>query len=358
MYLKQLDITNVRNLRSATIEPHTHFNIFYGKNGSGKTSVLEAIHILGLGKSFRHHQIDSTIHYDSAALSVVGQLMSAEKTYPVGIEKQSQGKTTIRINGESANSAAKLAEVLPQQLIHPDSDQLISGSPKLRRQFLDWGLFHVEQNFFPAWQRLQKILKQRNAALKFQQSREYVSSWDGEYVIVCEEISKMRKSYIEQLQPLFSEMIKFLLAQPPVEIAYQRGWQASDLLSLLQQSYNRDMQLGYTQLGPQRDDMRVFSGEYAVEDVFSRGEQKLVVIALRLAQGKLLRQITSKNCLYLLDDFAAELDAVHRHKVIEILSNLGSQVFLTTIDVAEVKEAIDFVQPRLFHVEQGRIKQV
>jgi DNA replication and repair protein RecF len=358
MPISSLEITNVRNLESVACEPHAKFNVFYGQNGSGKTSVLEAIHILSVGKSFRHHQVDNLINYNSSSLAVVGRLQSTVNQYSVGIEKQTRGKTTIRVNGENCHSAAALAKLLPQQLIHPDSDMLISGSPKLRRQFIDWGLFHVEQKFFSIWQQLQKILKQRNAALKLQQSREQISCWDEEYVTISQEISQMRRQYLLQLQPLFNHMINFLLKKPVINIAYQQGWQGDNLLALLAKNYYRDLQLGYTQFGPQRDDMGIYSAQRPIAEILSRGEQKLVVVALRLAQGQLLQRITNESCIFLLDDFAAELDIPHRQKMIEILNDLGAQVFLTTIELEEVKTAINFINPRLFHVEQGTLKQV
>jgi DNA replication and repair protein RecF len=332
--------------------------VFYGQNGSGKTSILEAIHILSVGKSFRHNQIDNLISYGSSSLTVVSRLQSTINQYLLGIEKKTRGKTTIHVNGENYQSAAALAKLLPQQLIHPDSDMLISGAPKLRRQFVDWGLFHVEHNFFSIWQQWQKVLKQRNAALKLQQSREQISCWDEEYVAFSQEICQMRQQYLRQLQPLFKHMINFLLKKPVIDIAYQRGWEEENLLALLAKNYYRDLQLGYTQFGPQRDDIGIYTDQRPIAEVLSRGEQKLVVVALRLAQGQLLQRITNKACVFLLDDFAAELDIPHRQKMIEILDDLDAQVFLTTIELEEVKSAINFINPHMFLVEQGTIKQV
>jgi DNA replication and repair protein RecF len=357
------EIKAVRNLQNVSFSAHPGFNVFYGINGSGKTSILEAIYILSSGKSFRHHSTQAVIHHELPALSIFSWILTGNSLNlikkPAGIEKTKEGKTLIRLDGQSVASAAALAECLPLQIIHPESDILITGSPKWRRQFLDWGLFHVEPAFFPAWQRLQKVTKQRNAVLKQTQDRAQVSSWDPEYVQFSELVSEYRKNYLDQFQSYFQEMIKYFLPNKVMRLVYQRGWpEEADLINILSKNFYRDIQLGYTCYGAQRDDLVVFCEDAIASEVLSRGEQKLVVIALRLAQGRFLKEKSQKNCLYLLDDFAAELDSIHRRQVVEILSQLQSQIFLTTIDYQEVSDSLREIDLSLFHVEQGEVVAV
>jgi DNA replication and repair protein RecF len=168
-----------------------------------------------------------------------------------------------------------------------------------------------------------------------------------------------RRDYLEKLAVLFQVIIKDFLPAFQLELVYHRGWpKDSSLAELLERHYFRDVQLKHTHYGPHRDDVIIQCGENKASEMLSRGEQKLVVIALRLAQGQLLKEIRDKTCLYLLDDFAAELDANHRLCVIERLVSFKSQVFLTTIDYGEVKSCIHFAHPKLFHVEHGAIKEV
>ena len=152
MSLRRIMVTAVRNLHPVTLSPSPRINILYGANGSGKTSVLEAVHLLGLARSFRSTRLNPVIQYEQPACTVFGEVeLTSGGTSNLGVSRERQGEFTIRIDGQNAKSAAQLAELLPLQLINPDSFRLLEGAPKIRRQFLDWGVFHVEPRFLPAW---------------------------------------------------------------------------------------------------------------------------------------------------------------------------------------------------------------
>lgn len=356
MWFSQCEINAVRNLQANSLVLSPGFNVFFGQNGSGKTSVLEALYLLAHNRSFRHHTISPVISHQADALSVFARVNYQEGVHAVGVEKTREGKTTFRLDGESVSSAATIAEIVPLQLIHPDSDELLTGTPRLRRQFMDWGVFHVEHSFLEVWQRWQRALKQRNAALKCGGGRDQVCAWDGELAETSERISLFRQRYLETLSEEFSSIISDFLPGFSLQLTYQRGWPKESVLGeLLERHYFRDIQLKHTYYGPHRDELMIQCGENRASEMLSRGEQKLVVIALRLAQGQLLKRVKEVSCCYLLDDFAAELDAGHRRSVIERLMNFQSQVLLTTIDYDEVSASVDFANPVLFHVEHGRI---
>ena len=139
----------------------------------------------------------------------------------LGVSRDRQGDFQIRIDGQNARSAAQLAETLPLQLINPDSFRLLEGSPKIRRQFLDWGVFHVEPRFLPAWQRLQKALKQRNSWLR-RGTLDAVSqaAWDRELCLASDEIDGYRRSYIQQLKPVFEQTLSELVALEGLTLSY------------------------------------------------------------------------------------------------------------------------------------------
>lgn len=151
MSLTRVSVTAVRNLHPVTLSPSPRINILYGDNGSGKTSVLEAIHLLGLARSFRSARLQPVIQYEEAACTVFGQVMLANGIASnLGISRERQGEFTIRIDGQNARSAAQLAETLPLQLINPDSFRLLEGAPKIRRQFLDWECSTWNLGFCPS----------------------------------------------------------------------------------------------------------------------------------------------------------------------------------------------------------------
>ncbi len=359
MSLSRITVTAVRNLHSVTFSPSSRINILYGANGSGKTSLLEAIHLLGLARSFRSNKPLSIIHYEQPACSVFGRVLRLDGLHSnLGISRNRQGELQIRIDGQNARSTAQLAEVLPLQVINPDSFRLLEGAPKIRRQFLDWGVFHVEQRFMPAWQRLQKALRQRNSWLRHG-TLDSVSqaAWDRELCLASDELDGYRRIYIQALKPVFERILSALVEFDGLTLSYYRGWDKDKpLTNVLATSLSRDQQLGYTQAGPQRADLRLRFGAHNAAEILSRGQQKLVICALRIAQGYLLNQAKHGQCIYLVDDLPSELDEQHRQALCRLLEDLQCQVFITCVDREYLKNGWRTDTPvAMFHVEHGVI---
>lgn len=361
MSLLRVSVTAVRNLHPVTFSPSPRINILYGANGSGKTSVLEAVHVLGLARSFRSTRLTPVIQYEQPTCTVFGQIDTGEGgTSNLGVSRERHGEFTIRIDGQNARSAAQLAEILPLQLINPDSFRLLEGAPKIRRQFLDWGVFHVEPRFMATWQRLQKALRQRNSWLRHG-TLDAVSqaAWDRELSLASAEIDEYRRNYIMALKPVFERILKELVELDGLTLSYYRGWDKDrELSEVLAASLIRDQQMGHTQAGPQRADLRLRLGAHNAADILSRGQQKLVVCALRIAQGHLVSQVRRGQCIYLVDDLPSELDEQHRRALCRLLEELNCQVFITCVDHELLRDCWHMDTPvALFHVEQGRITQ-
>jgi DNA replication and repair protein RecF len=361
MSLTRFTVTAVRNLHPVTLSPSPRINILSGDNGSGKTSLLEAIHLLGLARSFRSTRLLPVIQYEQAQCTIFGQVQLGHGALSsLGISRDRQGAFQIRIDGQNARSAAQLAETLPLQLINPDSFRLLEGVPKVRRQFLDWGVFHVEPRFLPAWQRLQKALRQRNSWLR-RGTLDSASqaAWDRELCLASDEIDGYRRSYIQALKPEFERVLAQLLEVSGLTLSYSRGWDKErDLSEVLSSSLLRDQQLGHTQAGPQRADLRIRHGAHNAVDILSRGQQKLVVCALKIAQGHLLNQTKRGQCIYLVDDLPSELDQQHRSALCRLLEDLDCQVFITCVDHELLRDGWSTETPvAMFHVEHGRITQ-
>lgn len=360
MSLVRLSVTGVRNLSAVTLAPSPRINLLYGDNGSGKTSLLEAIHLLGLARSFRSTRLSPVIQHEQQSCTVFGQLDALAGAHQLGVSRDRDGEMQIRIDGQNARSAAQLAEALPLQLINPDSFRLLEGAPKVRRQFLDWGVFHVEPRFLPAWQRLQTALRQRNSWLRHGTlDSASQAAWDREMAQASEEIDAYRRAYIQQLKPVFEDTLAQLLDLPGLALSYYRGWDKErNLLDVLQASLARDQALGHTQAGPQRADLRVRLDGHNAAEILSRGQQKLVVCALRIAQGHLLNAARAGQCIYLVDDLPSELDEVHRRALCRLLDDLHCQVFITCVDRDLLKEGWHAETPvAMFHVEQGQVSQ-
>lgn len=356
-YIASLKINHFRNLASIDINTTPKFNIFYGENGSGKTSVLEAIHYLGLGKSFRTHVADRIVQYGEDAFSIILNTLADSEPSLIGLERSLSNGKKIRMNGETLNSLSQVAKILPLQLIRTDSYRYFHDGPKVRRQFLDWGLFHVKQSFLSQWRQLQNATQQRNAGLKARAPQSEIQAWDPEIARIGEEIHQWREKYVEQLQPILNNALKYLLNSEELQLVYQKGWNSDySLEHALRKSYYRDSQLGYTQTGPHRADLQLYYNKTPVDDYLSQGQQKLAAYALYLAQGQLMKQLTDSSPIYLIDDLPSELDPLKRQQITRLLADIDAQVFINGITKGELEDIIRIEGSNLFHVEHGDIK--
>jgi DNA replication and repair protein RecF len=355
MLLHKLQIIHLRNLKHINLSDLAPVNVITGKNGSGKTSILEAIYILGTGKSFRSHLKSRLIQFDQNVMTLFCKISSHGKFITLGIEKSVNDETKLRVQGESVASVAQFAKYFPIQLFHPQSYELLDGGSKPRRAFIDWGLFHVEHEFAAYWNKLQRLLKQRNAAIKACLSSDEITLWDSDFVKLSEIITLMRASYIEQLIPIFNKIINSIFDEININFKFYRGWsEDKPLEEYLQQRLFKDKQLGYTSYGPHKADIRLSYLGTPIQDVLSRGQQKLLVFALRFSQAILLQQQTSKSVLFLIDDIASELDNEHKNKLLKLINEHSKVMqFILTGTNSDVFSEIE--NKKLFHVERGEI---
>lgn len=352
--LATLAIQSFRNLETISFTCSPSFNVISGCNGAGKTSLLEAIYLLARGRSFRTSHLTRMISHADPTFYVHATLVDGTE---LGMSRGRDSELTIKLNGRSPDTLSDLLHCLPLQLINPYSFSLLQHGPKARRQFLDWGVFHVEQRFMPAWRRYQKALKHRNAALKQHLPKTQIQAWDHELVAHAQILDTTRRTYLEQFQPLFTTELEDLLGIP-VQLSYQRGWSKSDeLLAVLSQHYERDLAHGHTSVGPQRCDLVFTVNHIPAQDVLSRGQQKLLLTALHLSQGKLHNLATSKPYVCLLDDFDAELDADNQLILLQKLQQLDSQIFIATTSHERLIASLGKQAYKLFHVEQGCLNQ-
>ncbi len=357
MIIHKLVIDDFRNFSHVEIAPSERINLIYGNNGSGKTSLLEAIYYLSMGRSFRTHLNGRVIQNTQQKFSLFAQM----DTTSIGMERNRDGAFRFKVADSCVETVAELAQRLPTQLINPDAYRLLDDGPKFRRDFIYWGLFHHEPHFLSLWREISRVLKQRNVALKQRLKKDEVLFWDNTFVELADKIADMALHYIEAFKPYFFSLLKKLLLDiKGIEIRYWRGWaQDQELATLLQQGFASDSQLGYTQYGPQRANLVITVDGIPAKDYLSRGQQKLFVYAMRLAQGILLQQQNSnKRCLYLIDDLPAELDESRRQALFTILADLDSQIFITGVDAALLDPLLEVDLTEMFHVKHGELAQL
>jgi DNA replication and repair protein RecF len=328
--LGRLQVTDFRCLQSVQIELDPRFTLISGPNASGKTSLLEAIYVLGRGRSFRTRRLEHLIRNGAERFVVFGEVDLGLRRIPMGVEGSRTG-IRARIDGDSPPSLAELALQLPVQIIDPEVHHLIEEGPARRRRFLDWGTFHVEQSFVGHWRRYQQALRQRNAALRSRQPRSVVSVWDSDLLRSGELLSEARSRYVSALGPQAKAIGANLLGMD-LSLSYRAGW-AKDLTmpEALDQSWNHDVDSGATQIGPHRAELAIRLDGTAVKDRVSRGQQKLLAAALLIAQIKLFPENSSVQPSLLLDDPAAELDDERLAGLIHEVSAQSVQLIVTTL---------------------------
>lgn len=364
MLIKRLDIQGVRNINNASLSPLSDINILYGDNGAGKTSVLEAINLLSTAKSFRSHKIKTVIADTSASCVIFGEVELSGLGYqPLGIERSRLPGNSgeMRVSGKSIKSASILAENLPVQVMSADTFRLLEGSPSVRRQFIDWGVFHVEHRFHSVWKNFQRCLKHRNSLLRSGRIGDgQLSVWTKELEELGTQLDGFRRDYVERLIPVFNTILSELLSLTGIEVRYYRGWDKErNYADVLAANLLRDEDHGFTQAGPHRADLKIRIGVNNAADILSRGQQKLVVCALRVAQGYLMAQTNSKKCVFLVDDLPAELDFEHRRSLCKLLEGMDCQVFVSCVEPNDLEGCwSDQAQVAMFHVEHGEISRL
>ena len=355
MTLLKLDVFSVRNIHSASIQPSPTLNFLTGANASGKSSLLEAIFILGRARSFRTHHIKQAISFEQTQMIVAAQVQQRGGSVSnIGIQVDNK-QVEIRIDQEN-RPKADLAYALPVQLIHPKSYRLLDAGPQNRREFLDWGIFNHNRNFLSQWRKFSKALQQRNALLKTRQIKQ-LPAWDKELIEYGNAVNQFRKEYVQLLQPVFLQMASHFLDTDDIDIYFVAGWDEKiSLEQALQNDLEKDLRYGFTHSGPHRADFLTFYNKKSAKDFLSRGQQKLLVLALLLSQVDLLNEEAQNNCCVLIDDLAAELDTGNRSKLLKYLAGIGCQVFATSTEVADLGDLSALENYKVFHVEQGQLK--
>ncbi|MDR5898908.1 DNA replication/repair protein RecF [Halomonas vilamensis] len=356
MSIEQLNFQGLRNLAPVTMAPCARINVISGLNGSGKTSLLEGIHILGMGRSFRTRQLKHVIQQNVAQMTLFARL-AGEPPATLGVRRmRDQRELELRFKGSKNTRLAELAEALPLQLINPDAFRLLEGSPAGRREFLDWGVFHVKHDFLTLWKRARRALKHRNALLRRGRIAPYeLDVWEHELASSGELMDQKRREWFTAFLPVFEETLSALLPINGLTLHYARGWDKKrDLADVLTSSRLTDQQMGFTQQGPQRADLRIKIHKQPAIELLSRGQQKLVVSALKLAQGRFLESTVNRHCVYLIDDLPAELDEKHRQRFCELLETMQCQAFITSVEPAALSNQWHSgTEVQMFHVKHN-----
>ncbi|MFS8137845.1 MAG: DNA replication/repair protein RecF [Thermomonas sp.] len=355
--IRRLRLRDLRRFREQELLPSPGFNLIVGDNGSGKSSLLEAIHLMAHGRSFRGRVRDGLIRNGESALEVYVEWEQTEVCHRAGL-RHSGSTWEARLDGFSVGHLGELCAALAVVTFEPGSHVLIHGSSEARRRYLDWGLFHVEPEFLPQWRRYARALKQRNSLLRSQRTDFQLDAWEHELAHAGELLNGYRNAYVNRLQPHLDRVVASLFpAAGEVALGLQSGWKQHELslADALLVARDRDQSQGHTTLGPHRADLRLEFSHFPGRESLSRGQAKLAALSLLIAQASHLAEHDGAWPVLQLDDLASELDRHHQQRVLQYLHGCGAQVFVTGTEAPAGLDDLGIDIP-MFHVEHGEVR--
>ncbi|NQY86856.1 MAG: DNA replication/repair protein RecF [Colwellia sp.] len=368
MSVAKLITLNFRNLHGAAIEFHPRLNFFVGDNGSGKSSLLEAIFFLGHGKSFRTSKLDSLACHETKSFVVS---VKDSNDCQLGLSRDiTSGLTTIKIDGQRHNRLSVLAKNIAIQIVTPESFKLFFGGPKERRRFIDLGMFHVKHDFSNQWKSFNRVLKQRNACIRLCArsnsiaDNNMLSYWTEQFCQLSIDVAQIRATYVAEIITELNYWLVILLPSlhDRVTVQYLQGWpQKKSLIDVLTNNQDREASFGYSLYGAHKFDVKFFLDKQAVETQLSRGQQKLFLLALTFAQASFIARVKPVKPILLIDDIGAELDVSSRTALSRAIDKLDCQVIITAIEASVLQpflDTCDDIKYRMFHVKHGKISVI
>ena len=359
MRVTRLTLRDMRRFETAELAPAAGLNLLVGANGAGKTTLIEALHLMAYGRSFRGRVRDGLVREHAPALEVFVEweegVAGGHLQRRAGLRHAGQ-EWSGRLDGADVAHLGQLCAALAVVTFEPGSHALIAGGAENRRRFLDWGLFHVEQDFLSLWRRYARALKQRNALLKAGGAARQLDAWDHELAESGEALTTYRERYLSDLAPrALATATRLSPGLQLLGLEFHPGWRRQELslADALLLGRERDRMTGHTGVGPHRADWSVQLSDLPGREALSRGQTKLVALSLLLGQAADYAARQGHWPILALDDLPSELDRDHQARVLGfLLDQPDLQLFITATETPPALQELDY---RLFHVERGLI---
>ncbi len=336
MYLKKISLFNYKNFSEANFEFDTKINCFVGKNGIGKTNVLDAIYHVSYGKSYFNPLAVQNIKHGEEFFVIDAELEKENRAEQIVCSLKKGQKKILKRNGKVYDKFSDHIGFVPLVIISPaDRDLIIEGS-ETRRKFMDSVISQLDAIYLQQLIQHQKIISQRNALLKYFAlnhvfDNDTLSIYNKQLNEFAQSIFEKRKSFIGEFIPIFNKHHQAITdSQETVQLVYESHLFENDLLTLLQENLSKDKALQYTSVGVHKDDLSFEIDSHPIKKFGSQGQQKSFLIALKLAQFEFLKKQSGVKPILLFDDIFDKLDESRVAKIVEMVnSDTFGQLFIS-----------------------------
>lgn len=367
MHLRNLYLVNFKNYTESEIQLSEGINCFVGKNGSGKTNILDAVHYLSICKSYMNVVDRQNIRFDQSFFVIQGDWVKEEKVVNIHCAVKQGAKKVFRRNKKEYEKLADHIGQFPAVMISPYDRDLISEGSELRRRWMDGIISQFDRQYLDSIQRYNKILIQRNALLKNMAEhrlfdRESIDVWNVQMSRLGNAIYAKRKAFLEEFIPVFQRHYDAIgNREEEVHLSYRSQLNETDFDQLLLDYERKDVHTRYSNAGIHKDDLLFEIKGHPVKKFGSQGQQKSFIIALRLAQYEWLKNHLGVSPVLLLDDIFDKLDHTRVERLMKLVANhFFGQVLVTDTDLIRVQSIFseNELESKLFEVNEGSVREI
>ena len=377
MKIKSLKLLYFRNYLSTNIEVHPSLNVLVGNNANGKTNIIESIFCLALGKSYRTKSDSECIMFGETATAMSCIVNKNDRELDIMLGINNKGKSA-KIAGIKKTKLTDFVGELNVVLFSPEDLQIVKGSPALRREFMNREFYQFSRIYHKYYLMYQHLLKQRNSYLKDmrknpkdEMSLAYLETLTSQLVKVALYITKERVSFVRDISKLtYKNMLNISNGQETLKIKYKssvldalniaeindESFTEENLTKVIMKTSFDDIMRGSTKIGPQHDDLEFYINDLDAKMYASQGQQRSIVLSLKLAEINFLKEKTGTYPVLLLDDVLSELDKNRQLKLLDAI-NENVQTFITTPSISDIKEDL-LKKAKVFKIEDGNISEI
>ena len=377
MKIKSLKLLYFRNYLSANIESHPSLNVLVGNNANGKTNIIESIFCLALGKSYRTKSDSECIMFGETATAMSCVVNKNNKNLDIMLGINNKGKSA-KIAGLKKTKLTDFVGELNVVLFSPEDLQIVKGSPALRREFINREFYQFSRVYHKYYLMYQHLLKQRNSYLKDmrknpkdEMSLAYLETLTSQLAKVAMYITKERVAFVHEISALtYQNMLNISNEQETLKIKYRSSvleslnitdvndtnFTEENLVKVMLKKSFDDIMRGSTKIGPHQDDLEFYINDLDAKMYASQGQQRSIVLSLKLAEINYLKSKTGTYPVLLLDDVLSELDKNRQLKLLDAI-NENVQTFITTPSISDIKEDL-LKKAKVFKIEDGNISEI